>query len=320
VVQCRVEPAIFSIEGMIPPSALPSLLWNVFWGLEREYANEGAGTALLPPLDMWANLLRVVNQTGIDRRALSTCLRLSKRAVRSRLSMAVRHAWVEELKIGPGQAIVRLTLRGSDAAARWKTAQSTAEERWQASVGICSSDKLRASLENLVAAFPLEHPHCPASYGPADATVTGGNGKDWKEVLRADGDTVSDLSLSALVSEAIVDFAMRYEEISPVALSLGTGVIRRIPAEGLPLRELGRSASVSALIRHGYLRVGGDGGRIIYLTHRGVDVQRAHEERIHWVEKGWCDAFGNGRVTELRRALEDLARPTGRTMSDLSDS
>ena len=39
---------------------------------------------------------------------------------------------------------------------------------------------------------------------------------------REGGDTVSHLPLSALVSEALVAFAMDYEEESPVALSLST--------------------------------------------------------------------------------------------------
>jgi hypothetical protein len=189
---------------------------------------------------------------------------LSKRAVRSRVSLAARHGLVEELKASRGGGIVRLTLRGSDVAARWKALQQAAEERWQATVGTHWSGKLlRASLEDLVAALPLEHPHYPASYGAADASITGGNGEDWKAVPRVDGDTVSDLPLSALISESLVAFAMQYEEQSPVALSLSTDVIRRIPVGGRPRRELATSPGVSALIRHGFVRVSGASGKEI---------------------------------------------------------
>jgi len=241
---------------------LPSLLLAVLSGLERAYTDEGAGSSPIPSLDLWANLLRAVNKAGIDRRELPAMLRLSKRAVRSRVSLAARHGLVEEVKASRGEGIVHLTLRGSDAAARWKALQQTAEERWQATVGRHGPGKLlRASLEGLVAALPLEHPHYPASYGAADASITGGNGEDWKAVPRVDGDTVSDLPLSALISETLVAFAMQYEEQSPVALSLSTDVIRRIPAGGRPLRELGTSPGVSALIRHGFVRVSGASGR-----------------------------------------------------------
>jgi len=59
-------------------------------------------------------------------------------------------------------------------------------------------NSLRNSLEEVVAAIPLEHPHYPASYAAADASITGGNGLDWKAVSRGDGDTVSSLPRSAL--------------------------------------------------------------------------------------------------------------------------
>jgi hypothetical protein len=216
---------------------------------------------------------------------------------------------VEELKASRGAGIVRLTLRGSDVAARWKALQPTAEERWQATVGMHGPGKLlRASLEDLVAALPLEHPHYPASYGAADASITGGNGEDWKAVPRKESDTVSDLPLSALISQTLVAFAMQYEEQSPVALSLSTDVIRRIPAGGRPLGELGTSPGVSALLRHGFVRVSGTSGReIASLTPRGLAVHCAYEQRIHAVETSWRETFGNDRVTALLYALQEIA-------------
>lgn len=288
---------------------LPSLLLAVLSGLERAYTGEGAGSSPIPSLDLWANLLRAVNKAGIDRRELPAMLRLSKRAVRSRISLAARYGLVEELKASRGEGIVRLTLRGSAVAARWKALQQTAEEHWEATVGMHWSAKLlRASLEDLVAALPLEHPHYPASYGAADASITGGNGEDWKAVPRVAGDTVSELPLSALISETLVAFAMQYEEQSPVALSLSTDVIRRIPLEGRPLLELGTSPGVSALIRHGFVGVrGARGSEIASLTPRGLEVHSAYEQRIHAVETNWRENFGNDRVTALLCALQEIA-------------
>jgi hypothetical protein len=80
-------------------STLPSLLLTVLGGLERVYIDEGAGRFAIPSLDLWANLLRAVHEAGIDRRELPAILRLSKRAVRSRVSTTVRHGLVEELKV-----------------------------------------------------------------------------------------------------------------------------------------------------------------------------------------------------------------------------
>jgi hypothetical protein len=296
------------MQNMNAPAILPSLLWAVQGGLERAYIKEGAGDDGMPSLDLWANLLRALDNAGTDRRELPAILRLSKRALRSRVSTAARHGWVEELQSGRGQMKVRLTARGWDVTTRWKSLQRSAEARWRAEIGVSRTDRLRASLEQLVAALPLEHPHYPASYGAADASITGGNGQDWQPVLRGNGDTVSDLPLSALISQALVAFAMNYEEESPVALSLSATVIRLIPPEGRSLQGLGHSAGISALVRHGFLRVGGNAGReIVHLTPKGLAVSRAYDGRIQAVEAQWRKAFGDVSITLLRGALEEVA-------------
>ncbi|MGB6429869.1 MAG: hypothetical protein WBF06_04740 [Candidatus Acidiferrales bacterium] len=296
------------MENSVASAALPSLLWTALGGLERAYILEGAGGDGMPSLDLWANLLRALNVAGTDRRELPAIVRLSKRAVRSRMSVAARNGWVEELKLGRDPATVRLTARGSVVATRWTPLQHAAEERWRAEVGAERTSKLRASLEQIATRLPLEHPHYPASYGAADASITGGNGRDWKAVPRQNGNSVSDLALSALLSQALVAFAMNYEKKSPVALSLSLMVIKRIPLEGRPLQGLGPFAGISALDRHGFVRLSGSkGGEIIYLTRKGVAVKDAHDERIQAVETEWRKAFGNEPVTALRRALEDVA-------------
>jgi len=160
----------------------------------------------------------------------------------------------------------------------------------------------------------LEHPHYPASYGAADASITGGSGQDWQRVPRGNGDTVSDLPLSALVSQALVAFAMNYEKKSPVALSLSGTVIRLIPPEGRPLLGLGDSAGISALVRRGFLRVSSNAGReIVHLTQKGLAVSCAYGGRIEAVETEWRNEFGDVSITLLRRALEEVAEVTSHT-------
>jgi hypothetical protein len=292
---------------MTASPTLPSLLPAVLAALERAYIMEGAGRPPLPPLDLWANLLRAIGPAGTDPRSFPAFLRLSKRAVRTRLATAVRHGWVQQQKADRGEAIVSLTPRGAAVAARWQSLEQAAEARWAAEVGMESSATLRAALQALVAVLPLEHPHYPAGYGPADASVTGGNGDDWNPVPRANGDTVSALPISALVSQALVAFFMHYEEQSPVAFSLSRDVIRRIPPSGLPLRELGASPGVSALIRHGFVQVSGAGAsQVASLTPRGLAVSSAYQARIRDIEQNWHQRFGEGRVTALVRALESV--------------
>jgi hypothetical protein len=306
--ETRVNGVPPAIEHGITSATLPSLLWTALGGLELAYIREGAGGDRMPSLDQWANLLRALNVAGTDRRELPTIVRLSKRAVRSRISSAARNGWVEELKFRRGQATVRLTARGSVVATRWKSLQDAAEERWRAEIGAERTGKLRASLEQITIRLPLEHPHYPAGYGAADASITGGNGRDWKAVPRENGNGVSDLALSALLSQALVGFAMNYEKKSPVALSLSSMVIKRIPLEGRPLQGLGHSAGISALHRHGFVRLSGNrGSEIICLTRKGVAVRDAYHERIQAVETEWRNGFGDELVAALRLALEDVA-------------
>jgi len=224
---------------MTAQPALPSLLWNALSGLEQAYTVQGAGRPGMPCLDRWGSLLRAINAQGTDLREMPALVRLSKRAVRTRIATAIRGGWVQQFETGRGQATVQLTLRGADVAIRWKSLRIAAEEQWCAQVGTEPALVLRKALENMVAALPLEHPHYPASYGAADASITGSNGKDWKAVPRRQRDIVSDLPLSALVSQTLVAFAIEYEELAPVALFLSTSVINRIPLEGRPLRGLG---------------------------------------------------------------------------------
>lgn len=292
---------------MAASATLPSLLSAALGGLERACVDEGAGCDGIPSLDNWANLLRAVDDAGVDHRELPKMLRLSNRAVRSRVLSAVRNGWVEDLKSDLGKKTVRRTVLGSQVACRWKSLQGAAEERWRTQIGFNPTDKLRASLEEVVARMPLEHPHYPASYGVADARITGGNGQDWKAVPRQRGDTVSYLPLSALLSQALVAFAMKYEEKSPVALSLSTAVIRRVPPEGRPVYGIGYSVGISALDRHGFVQVSTVNGKeMVYLTSKGFAVSEAYEGWICEVETEWCKEFGTQVVTPLRRALEAI--------------
>jgi len=276
---------------------LPRLLWNAIRELERAYVAAGAGERGMPTLDDWANLLRVVDAKGTDVRELPRLLRLSKRAVRTRVLAASRRGWIEERQDGGSEVTVRLTRSGSAIATRWKLLEAAAEKEWRAECGI----ELRAALEKIVAKFPLELPHYPASYGAADASITGGGGADWKAVVRGDGDTVSQLSVMGLLSQALVAFAMSYEEKSPVALSLSADIVLRVPAGGGAQQK---SAHVSALVRHGFLRLSGDR---IFLTEKGAAVRDAYAWRVAAVEDEWRGAFGDDVVTGLRRALLDVA-------------
>jgi hypothetical protein len=300
------------------PQSLSSLLWTALHGFERTCVAH-AGSQM-PSLDLWANLLRALDSTGVDLRELPATLCLSKRALRTRTATAVRHGWADEVKSGRGGAMLRLTPRGVEVAAGWRLLERAAEQRWCAQVGASRAAKLRAALEHVVAAFPLEHPHYPASYGPADARILGGRGVEWKPVLRAHK-TVSHLPLYALLSQAIVKYAMDFEELSPVALSLSTSILDRIPAAGLPVRELRNPVGVSALTRHGFIRLSGSGAsQKAFLAAKGHAVVDAYYQRIEAVEREWRERFSSERISALGCALEEVAEAERRLLGRVLDA
>lgn len=253
----------------------------------------------MPSLAQWSNLLRVLDTDGVEHRELPTLLRLSRRAVRSRLGAAGRLGWT-----GESRGMAYLTADGSRVATDWSLLRQSAEERWRNAVSAGRAGRLRDALTNLVAVLPLEHPHYPAGYGVADASITGGPGQDWKPVHRERGDTVSALATAALLSQAIVAFAMAYEEMAPVSLLVSDRVIDRVPTDGCPAQQFGLPDGVSALVRHGYL----DQQRtVVRLTDRGRAVRDAYRERLHAVERQWRERFGDEVVTQLRDVLGEIA-------------
>jgi hypothetical protein len=296
---------------MAAPRTLPSLLRLSLSRLESVYVVQGAGRAGMPSVDLWANLLRVLDRGGADRRELPALTRLSKRAVRSRVSAAARHGWAEELTSGRGQAAIRLTSQGADAAARWELLQQGAERQWQEQVGSGPAAALRALLTSVVADLPLEHPHYPASYGAADASISGGPGQDWKPVPRRSRETADGLTACALLSQSLVAFALEYERLSAVALPVVSAIFQRVPPQGIAVRDLGASVHLSAMQRHGFVRVAGaDGDAAVFLTSKGRTVSDAHASRVEAVDQAWRSRSGSETVSSLQQVLETIADQT----------
>ena len=291
------------------PVSLISALSTALRELERAYILERDQFDGIPTIDEWANLLRVLGSTPTDNPKLPAMVRLSKRAVRSRVLSALRKGWIQEAKLGPGVMTVRLTERGCKVANSWNSLQARAEERWRSEIGIERFDTLLRSLGGCVSLLPFEYPHYPASYGAADASITGGNGVDWTGVPRTNRASVLGLPMLALLSQALVAFAMSYEDRSPVALSLSSAVIRLIPPEGCSRKGLGHSVGISALMRHGFLRSDiNRGNEFLYLTPSGASVQELYDQRISAVEAEWRLLFGDDTFVELELAVKSIVR------------
>ena len=265
-------------------------------------------------------MLRLIDEEGIDPRELPKRACLSKRAIRAMVGHSERQGWVTvETNLTRSRTkIVRLTVKGEQARGAWEQLSDAARERWQTRFGAPKIVTLRTALEGLVGQLALELPHYPIGYGPADASITGGNGQDWSPVLRGDRDCVSGLSLPALLAQSLVAFTLEYEQEAGIALPLSANILRFLSLKGLPLKDLAtlseysqRTIFLGTLERHGYVVIERDPAdprtHLVRLTHRGQLAHTRYYPLLAEIERRWRTHYGAEEVQAVRTSLEALA-------------
>lgn len=157
-------------------------------------------------------------------------------------------------------------------------------------------------LEALVSQLALEHPHFPVPYGTADPRFTGGPGIDWKPVRRGSQSSVGDLPMTALLSQAIVGFAIEYESGGGGPIQWAANILQTLDDRGMglpPLPERGIH-SVDNLVRVGI--VARDRGAV-RPTARGRALRDAYGPLCDHIESRWRDQFGSSLVDEVIDAV-----------------
>lgn len=312
---------------------LNELLSDVLLALSREYEESGAGEDPPPSLVLWSGLLRGLRPDGITVKDLTREVRLSRRAVVGWLGAAAHWGYLVPERPGRARAGDRLELTDKcrAAAEEWPGVEDAAAKAWRKRVGAGAAKELSAALEELVSRFGLELPHYPIGYGPVDWSMTGGNhrpakpgppripahGAEWSPVLRADGDTVSGLALPALVSQALTWFQMDGESVGAFP-QIVIDILRRIPPDGVPLKEQPPLAGAtgdgkSGFERHGVLKVktGKDGEKRVHLTPLAERVAARYEDGASEIEGRWREEYGADVVDRLRAALEAVVPALG---------
>ncbi|HVM06993.1 MAG TPA: hypothetical protein VM345_00900 [Acidimicrobiales bacterium] len=297
---------------------MSALLAQALGAVTHEYEQRGAGSADLPRLAVWSNVLRPVGD-GADIGDLPQACRLSKRAVRAAVHAAEKAGWL----IVEGKA-VHLSPAGQAARERWPSLDGAVDSSF--------SGSLSGALRDVVCQLYLEWPHYPTGYGPADHSITGGvymgggqidskvptHGQDWSPVLRQDinGSSVAGLPVSALLSQAFLAFATDFEELWIGGLHLAATVLRLLPDEGAPITDIPflsrlKGDGKSVLERHGFLDIRRDAGnpklRIAVPTARGRHTRDEYQSTVDRVEQRWSAKYGADAVATLRTALESLS-------------
>jgi hypothetical protein len=162
-------------------------------------------------------------------------------------------------------------------------------------------------------------------YGLADSRITGGgsvparpgpphlpaHGADWRPVARRSHDPAAGLPLPALLSQAVVAFAIDYEAGDTRSLA-AVSVLAGIDDGGVPAARFRPDGFWRG---HGSLTAevpAPEGrGKVVHLTAAGRALAADHGPRSAAVERAWRDRHGDELVTTVRTAAEALTRAVG---------
>lgn len=305
--------------------ALPVLWSRVIGGITRDV--EG-GAEPVSSLAVHSNVLRCVGEGTTDRK-LATDARISRRLAIAAVTCANRRGWITA-GAERREREVALTATGQESVETWDTRLRTFD-------ATAAAAELREVAAPIVSRLPLELPWYPASYGTADPSVTGGafvggssdgsvppHGRDWMPVHRVDGDTVSGVPATALLSQLLVGFAMAYEARPMWPLSSTALVVVHLRGEPMPLDEVPSRHGItgdgkSLLERHGVCVVAPDPAnprrKLVRLTGRGRAISSAHRRALDDVEAAWRDRHG-AAVDDLRAVLERHPAASDDTLPD----
>jgi DNA-binding MarR family transcriptional regulator len=325
-------------ERMNPGETTPlsTLLARALIAFLRDYERASEQRTTVPPLALWANILRVLTETAVDQRDVPAAASISVRAARSGVDAAVRAGWAAtephpRLKSG---RMVRLTPAGADAQRAGLETIAAVEARWREVLGADRMTTVREPLQALVGRLPLELPHYPTGYGQGDPRPTGGaylagdpgpprvpgHGAEWPVVPRDPDAGVEMLPLPSLLSQALTAFAIDYEETGagwfvPTAVLLRLFDDDTLPLTAAPAGAFIGTSGKSTLERHRIMRVETNPAqpkaKRIVLRTRGRQMRDAYLPTTAEIERRWRAEFGSGLVDGLREMLTRLVADLG---------
>jgi hypothetical protein len=268
---------------------------------------------------MWENCMRFVTDEPITVGELETLARTGTNLDGMRrwgyVTIDGTSKKVHKARPGPG-AVLRATAKGLRARQVWLPLSGLIEERWRERYGAGQFGALRDSLIRLVEQLDPGLPDCLPILGAGLLS----RGPDPALPPRPGQVEVAGLPLSALLSRALLSFALEYERESKRSLAVGANLLRVLDAEGTRLRDLPALAGISKeavswamgiLVRSRLAVEAPDPaatrGKVVRLTIAGIVAQSDYHELAGTVEQRWQKRFTGGTVSALRQALETLA-------------
>ena len=255
---------------------------------------------------MWANFMRFVGE-GIDVADLPAAAGIPKARTFSTLGGMERWGYVsvgpdpETRRDGFGSArglrpewVVRPTAAGRVAEAIWRPLADEIEGRWAERFEAAAVTELRLCLETIAGQIDIELPE----YVPI---VGGANWRLDDAIVRREREAESRAPLSALLSRALLAYALEFERESELALPLCANVVRILDESGVSVKDVPLRGGISKeaaamattfLAKNGYVVVT---DKVVRLTALGREAQdraeRLHREIEHaWPAAGWLRA------------------------------
>lgn len=318
------------------PLPLPALLSCALVAYTIEFDNESEhllphrtsadrGSAAPGPwlvsLVMWCNCMKYVGPDGVRLGEL-------ERLARTHTNLAGMQRW-RYITVTPGptdrdpkrpgpDAVVRATAGGRKAQEIWGPLFGVIDDRWRTRFGEAAIADLRAALSGIADRLDLDLPECLPilGYGLFSARR---ERTDPYQPRTSTASAHADLPLSALLSRALLAFAIDFESVSPVSLAVSENVLRVLTNDGVRVRDLPALTGVSkeaVAMSAGYLEKKGyvtiepvpppDRGQRVRLTTRGRFAQQATGKLRDDVEDDWLTRFGTDAVRALRSSLGSL--------------
>jgi hypothetical protein len=282
-------------------------------------------------LVVWANLLRFVPDGGISFRELSTRSLAPPDRLKSQLGCLERWGFLQigttegEVRKpastarghpgrragwGTGRGIaggttVTLTRKGRSAGEVWAPLWAEIDDRWEARFGHSEIMHLRETLEEIVGRFEVDLP-----LGlPAGMHV--GEGEPYPP---GSARNLAAHPLSALLSKALLMFAIEYNRESPTPLVLSANMIRVLGELPVRLGDVPRltggspESSDVGWRERPYVVVEaepeGGKGSVVRLSVRGMYAHMVYRQITADLEYRWETRYGRSTVRNLRASLE----------------
>jgi hypothetical protein len=160
------------------------------------------------------------------------------------------------------------------------------------------------SVAGLIARFDIDLPDCLPILG---------YGLFSKTSYRARRAPTGRLPLSALLSQALLAFALEFERESELSLAICANVLRVLDEKGVRVRDLPLLTGVSkesiamalGILRKGNIAVVEQ--NVARLTPKGREAQDVYHRLIGIIEERWEARFGRDTIRTLRELLEHFA-------------